>query len=127
MVFSWKQKREIISEFIHRYYADTLSKAGFVSYKDIGFSWYKVKNGLLYIIHTPVFSPAQPLRLQIAYGVIPLFSWEFIGYTSPSRDWGMRVGTEENYIRASGKNQYEIARQALGSLPRFPWSKYAEN
>lgn len=123
MALSWTQKKAYMSQFIEENYAEALQNAGFVSYKNEGFHWYKVKNGLLYKVHLPIFSPSSPLFLIIGYGVIPLFTWESIAPPAPFRDWPeeMQRGYD-HYIDAISALGYSFAERAVGKLPRESYS-----
>ena len=123
MALSWTQKKAYTSQFIEENYAETLQNAGFVSYKNEGFHWYKVENELLYKIHLPIFSPTLPIILFVGYGVIPLFTWESIAPTMPFRDWPeeMQRGYD-HYIDAFTALGYSFAERAVGKLPRESYS-----
>lgn len=124
MQYSWKQKKEIMSEFIMENYAPLLTGEGFVSYQDAGFNWYKVKNGLLYTVRMPIYSPAAPIDLRIGFGVVPLFSWEYIVYTIPMRDWSMDFERGcDHFCPVISIATYEMEKSLLGALPRA-WDNY---
>ena len=46
MAYTWAQKKEAMRELIDEYYAPPLREAGFISYKDEGFHWYRIKGEL---------------------------------------------------------------------------------
>ena len=119
MKLTWGQKKATMKEFISKYYADALRSAGFVSYKDEGFHWYKLKNDLLYKVHLPISSPASPLFLEVGYGVVPLFTWEFIAPVVSYADWPLQMHSlYDHYISLWTNWGYDIAKQTLGTLPR---------
>ena len=115
---TWKQKTEILSEYIMKYYADTLRKAGYVTFRDAGFHWYKVRNGILYTIMMPLFSPRWGGAFEIGIGAIPLFSWEYIAYTAPRCDWGYEFNGGDYCRDITSNGSFDLVKEILGSLPR---------
>lgn len=98
---TWAQKKKKMAEFIEAHYAGALRAAGFVSFKNEGFHWYKVENGLLKKVHLPIFSPAMPLFLSVGYGVVPLFSYEKIAPTEPFRDWPWEMEFGNDHVESA--------------------------
>ena len=119
MAFTNAQKLNIMKAFIKQYYWDTLSEAGFVSYKNEGFHWYKMEGDLLCSVRLPVFSPRTPLCLNVGFGIIPLFVWEHIAPTGFWRDAESYFSpSQDHIIEPDGDSHYEACRQLLGGLPR---------
>lgn len=121
MAFTWAQKKAALQEIIGKHYADTLLNAGFVSYKDEGFHWYKLKNDLLYKVHLWVESPASPVWLRVGYGVIPLFTWEPIAPSRPMRDWPWELMNGGDHYQDTWYKK--IPERMIGKLPREAYSQ----
>ena len=118
MSISWAQKKADMQQIIKTYYADSLRDAGFVNYKNDLFQWFKVKNGLLYSVRMPVFSPAMPIKLVWGFGIIPLFTWEKIYALPPYRDWPARLKMgNEHFCNMDKTYAPLIAEQTIGKLP----------
>lgn len=119
MALSIRQKKSIMQELIQTHYADKLLNAGFVSYKEEGFHWYKSDKELLYTVRLPVFSPRSPLTLDIGFGVIPLFTWEHIAPNGFSRDYSAEFHDGRDHVNRSRtyyiQEEYE---KIIGKLPR---------
>ena len=121
---TWKQKKEIAGSFIKRYYGPSFLREGFYSHEE-GFSWYRVKNGLLYIVHImPLWQ--TPFDLDIYFGVHPLFSWEYIAYTSTISQWPGYVSLPEHGCKLVNIHSLAAIKLVLGELPR-PYSRYLLN
>ena len=89
MPLTWKQKKAIIAEYVKdNHYVAPLKEKGFVSYRDEGLCWYKIKNDLLYSVRMVLFAGREPLELVVGVGALPLFSWEYIVRGNCYRDWG---------------------------------------
>ena len=125
MGITWKQKVEVISQFVQENYTGLLRQEGFVSYQDKGLSWYKVDNGLLYTIHLMSIWP-RPFDIRIRYAVHPLFSWEHIAYTNPLRDWPRYFEEPEHGVDHNRLWGLAMAAAVLGGLQR-PFEKYQKN
>ncbi len=98
---TWTQKKQKMAELIESHYAEKLRSGGFVSYKNEGFHWYKVENGLLKKVHLPIFSPSMPLFLMVGYGVVPLFSYEKIAPTEPFQDWPWEMSFGKDHVESA--------------------------
>lgn len=120
MSLTLAQKKETMQELIGEYYAPILREAGFVSYKNEGFHWYKVENDLLYKVHLPVSSPATPVRLAIGYAAIPLFTWEHIAPAGTYRDYFGDFSTCDHFVPAVNTLTNMLHKKYIGELPWNP-------
>ena len=123
MAYTWAQKKEAMRELIDEYYAPPLREAGFISYKDEGFHWYRIKGELLQTVRMPIFSPSSPLFLDVGFGAVPLFTWEYIAPSGPSRDfdWVYSDGSD-HFTSANNLPNVALAETILGKLPRRNYS-----
>ena len=125
MELTWLQKKEAMRELVDKYYANPLQKTGFVSYKDEGFHWYRIKGELLQTVRMPISSPAQPIELDLGFGAVPLFTWEHIAPSGASRDfdWDFRHGYD-HFSSVKVNATCFFAQKIVGRLPR---NKYYPN
>ena len=119
MAYTWAQKKAVMQELIEEYYAPPLREAGFVSYKNEGFHWYRIKGELFQTVRMPIFSPSSPIYLDVGFGAVPLFTWEHIAPSGPSRDfdWDLRDGSD-HFTSATNLPNVALAETILGKLPR---------
>ena len=119
MAYTWAQKKAVMHELIEEYYAPPLREAGFVSYKNEGFHWYRIKGKLLQTVRMPIFSPTSPLELEPGFGAIPLFAWEHIAPSGPARDfdWEFRHGCD-HFSSVRENSTCFFAQKRVGKLPR---------
>ena len=122
MVTSWKKKKAEASLFIKANYSDYLHREGFLSYQNEGLSWYKIKNGLLYTIHLISDRPS-PFWIHFTHGILPLFSWERIALTNPTRHWTWYMDRTEHFVGFDTLWGIAIEKMVLGYLPR-PFRNY---
>lgn len=123
MGMDWKLKKKLAQLMVD--YKRELSKEGFVTFKEEGFSWYKVDKGLLYTVHLMPLSPS-PLDIWTTAAVFPLFSWEKIAYTCARRDWPVEYSSAEHGILVRSLLGLAIGEAILGKLPR-PYKDYMRN
>ncbi len=118
------QKKQAIKQIIDRHYAPLLEQAGFYSYNNEGFHWYKLNNSLLYKVHLPIMMPYHPIELQPGFAALPLFSWEKIPPGVFANEWSFRIGNLSGHYTWACEREMEGIAQLIGSpLPR-PASAY---
>lgn len=119
MPYTWAQKKEAMRELIDEYYAPPLREAGFVSYKDEGFHWYRIKGELLQTVRMPIFTPSTPLELETGFGAVPLFTWEHIAPSGAACDfdWDFQHGCD-HFAAVRENSTCFFAQKRIGTLPR---------
>ena len=119
MIYTWAQKKAAMQELIEEYYAPPLREAGFVSYKDEGFHWYRIKGELLLTVRMPIFSPSSPLELEPGFGAVPIFTWEHIAPAGAvcDFDWDYRHGCD-HFFSVRENSTCFFAQKRVGKLPR---------
>ena len=119
MAISWAEKKAAMQELIEAYYAPPLREEGFISYKDEGFHWYRVKGELLQTVHMPIFSPSQPIMLDLTFGAVPLFTWEEIAPAGAARDFSWDFHHGSDHVASVAANAtVPLAEELIGKLPR---------
>ena len=81
-------KKAAVQSIIEEYHAPILRTNGFVSYKNTGFLWYRVKKNLLHWVAIAKEYDLSAPSIDIGFGIIPLFTWEHIGHDGTSSTWG---------------------------------------
>ena len=117
MIFTFSQKKKEVGRFIETYYGPSLREAGFVSYKNEGFFWYKVQNDLLYKIAFPL-SSKRYMMVNAFFGVAPLFAWDYIPPEILLSEWYGQTSSNESYLMSRRPSTQEIVEQLIGTLPR---------
>ena len=109
-----------MQELIERYYAPLLREEGFISYKDEGFHWYRIRSNLLHKVHLPISSPVEPVCLYAGYGAIPLFSWEHIAPAGSYRDYTGDFMTCDHFVPLVNTLTNQLFKNYIGELPWDP-------